>query len=86
MFDDVTRTDISKVDATTGKELAGAKLTLYDEKKNKVDEWTSTTKPHKVYGLVVGKTYRLTLHLSATPRPLTLISKSKVLTRTVRRS
>ena len=59
MFDEVTRTDISKVDATTGKELAGAKLTLYDEKNNKVDEWTSTTKPHKVYGLVVGKKYTL---------------------------
>ena len=64
MFDEVTRTDISKVDATTGKELAGAKLTLYDEKNNKVDEWISTTKPHKVYGLVVGKTYRLSENLA----------------------
>ncbi|WP_303820725.1 SpaA isopeptide-forming pilin-related protein, partial [Ruminococcus flavefaciens] len=59
MFDAVTHVDISKQDATTGSELAGAKLTLYDDKNNKVDEWTSTTKPHTIYGLVVGKTYRL---------------------------
>ena len=59
MFDAVTHVDITKQDATTGKELAGAKLTLYDDKNNKVDEWTSTKKAHTIYGLIVGKTYRL---------------------------
>ena len=59
MFDDVTRTDISKVDATTGKELAGAELKLYDWNDVLVESWTSTTEPHKVYGLVVGKKYTL---------------------------
>lgn len=59
MFDEVTRTDISKVDATTGKELAGAELKLYDWNDVLVESWTSSNEPHKVYGLVVGKTYRL---------------------------
>jgi len=64
MFDEVTRTDISKVDATTGKELEGAELKLYDWNDVLVDSWTSTTEPHKVYGLVVGKTYRLSENLA----------------------
>ena len=64
MFDEVTRTDISKVDATTGKELAGAELQLYDWNDVLVESWTSTTEPHKVYGLVVGKTYRLSESLA----------------------
>ena len=64
MFDEVTRTDISKVDATTGKELAGAELKLYDWNDVLVESWTSTTEPHKVYGLVVGKTYRLSENLA----------------------
>ena len=64
MFDEVTRTDISKVDATTGKELAGAELQLYDWNDVLVESWTSTTEPHKVYGLVVGKTYRLSENLA----------------------
>ena len=64
MFDEVTRTDISKVDATTGKELAGAELQLYDWNDVLVESWTSTTESHKVYGLVVGKTYRLSESLA----------------------
>ncbi|MBP1537279.1 MAG: Cys-Gln thioester bond-forming surface protein [Ruminococcus sp.] len=64
MFDEVTRTDISKVDATTGKELAGAELKLYDWNDVLVDSWTSSNEPHKVYGLVVGKTYRLSESLA----------------------
>ncbi|MBQ9868820.1 MAG: Cys-Gln thioester bond-forming surface protein [Ruminococcus sp.] len=64
MFDEVTRTDISKVDATTGKELAGAELKLYDWNDVLVDSWTSSNEPHKVYGLVVGKTYKLEENLA----------------------
>ena len=64
MFDEVTRTDISKVDATTGKELEGAELKLYDWNDVLVDSWTSSNEPHKVYGLVVGKTYKLEENLA----------------------
>ena len=39
---------ISKVDATTGKELPGAKLVLKDSKGNVIEEWTSTSTPHVV--------------------------------------
>ena len=59
MFDEVTKTEISKKSATTGNELAGAELTLYDWTDKEVESWTSTDKPHVIYGLVVGKTYRL---------------------------
>lgn len=64
MFDEVTKTEISKKSATTGKELAGAELTLYDWNNNEVESWTSTDKPHVIYGLVVGKTYRLSENLA----------------------
>ena len=64
MFDEVSRTDISKVDATTGKELEGAELKLYDWNDVLVDSWTSSNEPHKVYGLVVGKTYKLEENLA----------------------
>lgn len=39
---------ISKQDATTGKELPGAKLKLVDERGNLVEEWTSTETPHEI--------------------------------------
>ena len=65
MSDAVTKTEISKINAATSEELEGASLTLYDWNDNEVESWTSTTEPHKVYGLVVGKTYRL--HESLAP-------------------
>ena len=65
MFDEVQRTEISKKDATTGKELKGAKLTLYDWNNKAVEKWVSTDKPHVIYGLVVGKKY--TLHEDLQP-------------------
>jgi len=49
---------ISKQDATTGKELAGAKLKLVDSQGNLIDEWISTTTPH-IIKLNPGK-YKLT--------------------------
>lgn len=55
-----TKVDISKVDATTGKEIEGAHMSLMDKETGEViEEWISTTKPHRVEGLSVGKTYIL---------------------------
>ena len=64
MSDAVTKTEISKINAATSKELAGAELTLYDWNDNEVEKWTSTDKAHVIYGLVVGKTYRLSESLA----------------------
>ena len=60
MTDLKTETSIKKTDITGEKELAGAKLTLTDEKGNLVEEWTSTTSAHLIKGLVAGKKYTLT--------------------------
>lgn len=55
-----TNINITKVDATTEKELPGAHLTVYDKETNKVvDEWTSTNEPHVIRGLEINKTYVL---------------------------
>lgn len=51
---------VSKIDITTGKELEGAKLRVTDVNNNVIDEWTSTTEPHIVQGLVEGQEYILT--------------------------
>ena len=52
---------VKKSDATTGKEIDGAKLTVSDEKGTVIDTWTSSkTEEHSVTGLEVGKTYKLT--------------------------
>lgn len=54
-----TKVLISKIDATTGKELPGAKLTIKDSNGKVVDSWTSTNEVHVIEGLSVGK-YTLT--------------------------
>ena len=60
MKDEITKVDISKVDATNEKEIEGAKLTLTDKEAGKVVEsWTSGKTPHRIEGLEVGKTYNL---------------------------
>ncbi|MGN1181633.1 MAG: collagen binding domain-containing protein, partial [Faecalibacillus sp.] len=60
MKDEITKIDISKVDATTSKEIEGAKLTLTDKETGQVIEtWTSKKEPHRIEGLEVGKTYVL---------------------------
>ena len=51
--------DITKTDATTGVELAGATLTLTDKDGNVVDEWVSTTEAHRIVGIEPGD-YTLT--------------------------
>lgn len=55
----VTVVEISKVDVTTGEELAGAHLELKDEKGNLIEAWVSTNESHVIEGLAPGK-YTLT--------------------------
>lgn len=60
MKDEITKVDISKVDATNEKEIEGAKLTLTDKETGEViEQWTSEKEPHRIEGLEVGKTYNL---------------------------
>jgi len=53
-----TKLEISKQDMTTGKELPGAKLQLFDESGKLIEEWVSTDTPHLIERLPAGK-YRL---------------------------
>ena len=67
MKDEITKVDISKVDATDGKEIKGAKLTLTDKENGKVIEtWVSENKPHRIEGLEVTKIYILHEDLAPT--------------------
>lgn len=54
----VTRTDI-----TGSEELSGAKLVL-KKGDEVIDTWTSSTEPHKIYGLVFGTEYTLSETIS----------------------
>lgn len=54
-----TVVEISKTDITGEKELEGAKLQIIDKDGNIIDEWISTSKPHKIEGLKVNATYIL---------------------------
>ena len=51
--------EISKTDATTGKELSGATLVVKNSSGKQIDKWVSTTTPHKISNLESG-TYTLT--------------------------
>ena len=55
MFDDVTKVQISKTTITGDSEIPGAKLTILDEDDQVVEEWTSTTEPHYIEKLPIGK-------------------------------
>lgn len=67
--DSITKVQISKTDATTGEELEGAQLRVYEygNEGNVFDTWVSGTDkdadgniiPHMIKGLEVGKTYVL---------------------------
>ena len=65
VFDAPTRVQISKQDATTGEEIEGAHLTVFDSEDNVVEEWVSGTSPHIIEGLKPGK---YTLREVITPR------------------
>ena len=55
MLDDVTKLEISKKDITTGEELPGAVLEIYDEEGAILHTWVSTDTPHYIEKLPVGK-------------------------------
>ena len=59
MIDEITRVEVSKQDITTNKELPGATLVVKDKDGNVIDEWVSTSEPHIIKNLTVGKTYTL---------------------------
>ncbi len=55
MKDDVTKVKISKTDLTGKKELEGATLTILESEGKVVETWTSTTEPHYIEMLPIGK-------------------------------
>lgn len=55
--DSRTSVSISKVDAVSGWEVAGASLRILDSKNKTVAEWTSKKTQHVVLGLTVGEKY-----------------------------
>ena len=59
IVNDTTLFEISKTDITGDKELEGAKLSIIDDNGKTIDTWISTKIPHKIEGLIVGKTYTL---------------------------
>ena len=60
MKDDVTKVEISKVDATNSEEIEGAQLEVQDMNGKVIDKWVSEKKPHIIKGiLVVNQEYRL---------------------------
>ena len=65
-FEDMpTLVDVIKSSLATGEELEGASLQVTDEDGNVIDSWISEKEPHRITGLVVGKTYTLTETLPA---------------------
>lgn len=56
---EITKTEISKKDATTSEELPGAHLTLKEKDGPVFETWISGTEPHIIVGLEPGKTYEL---------------------------
>ncbi len=60
MIDGLTVTKISKQDAVTGDELAGAKLVIKDSEGNIIEEWISDGTMHEIKGLIAGEKYTLT--------------------------
>ncbi len=63
---DPTTVEITKADLTTGVELDGAYLYVYDSEGNLIDSWVSVAdQPHVIRYLVVGETY--TLHEEIAP-------------------
>ena len=56
----VTKVKVSKTDLTGKKELEGAKLTILDSEGKVVETWTSTTEPHYIEMLPIGKSLAFT--------------------------
>ncbi len=72
MKDDFTKLEIIKVDAETGKPLAGATLQLIDVDGNVLYEWVSTTEPYLIERLPQGE---YTLHEVTAPEGYELAEK-----------
>ncbi|MBQ5311578.1 MAG: hypothetical protein ILP19_06005 [Oscillospiraceae bacterium] len=70
--DKATSVSVSKVDATSSEEVAGAHIQIIDDKGSVVEEWDSTTEAHTVKGLITGKTY--TLRETVAPEGYTIAS------------
>ena len=69
---------ITKVDATTQKELPGATIVLKDSKGNVVDTWKSSGKPHEVTNVKNGETYTLTETVAPNGYSVTTDTKFKI--------
>ena len=54
MKDDYTKVDISKKDIVTKEELPGATLQVKDSNGNIIEEWVSSTEPHRINRLPMG--------------------------------
>lgn len=63
MKDDVTKVEVSKTDIA-GKELPGAKLTIFNKEGEAVESWTSGSEPHYIEMLPIGE---YTLHEETAP-------------------
>lgn len=61
--DSPTSAYVTKTDITGSEELSGAKLVL-KKGDEVIDTWTSSTEPHKIYGLVFGTEYTLSETIS----------------------
>ena len=61
--DNPTSAYVTKTDITGTEELTGAKLVL-KQGSEVIDEWTSSTEAHKIYGLVFGTEYTLSETIS----------------------
>lgn len=61
--DNPTSIYVTKTDITGSEELSGAKLVL-KKGDEVIDTWTSSTEPHKIYGLVFGTEYTLSETIS----------------------
>lgn len=60
LLNQVTKTQINKVDSETLENIIGAKLQVIDKESHKViDEWVSEKEGHLLQGLIVGRTYIL---------------------------
>lgn len=59
VIDDKTKVVISKTDVTTGKELPGNHMEVFDKDGNVIDSWISEERPHVIEGLVQGEEYTL---------------------------
>ena len=79
-----TVVNISKVDAETGEELAGATLELYGPDGDLIETWETSDIPHVITGLPVGEGY--VLKETIAPEALSWRRTSPLLWRRLRRS